>query len=263
MENIETNTKLTTILKEINELENNKLLLWATIYTRKCEELKKKKVSEFTEYLKGQVVFYKRNMHNYQEKINELVEEYDAKLTRLINQYNAYYIYLQNEIILANSNQKIAIANIATSKRALEKANNMKNEVLIEKANRKIFATAQKKLNYDVVIEEITSRLQRCMEDTYQNINSMFNIEFNSMAVNSANLGLINKIRAFFTITFSGDRNFKKYVLDDLENKFREIELSNVSKISDVKTEMLISVSQMDKIRKDINLAFNEVLNKA
>lgn len=36
---------------KLSQLETSKLLLWATIYTRKCKEIKDKKVREFRSYL--------------------------------------------------------------------------------------------------------------------------------------------------------------------------------------------------------------------
>lgn len=263
MENVEISTKLITILKEISNLENEKLLLWATIYTRECENLKNKKMQEFENYLKEQIILYKRNVNDYQSKIDKLLQEYNLKLKEIIIQYNSYYSYLQNEIILTQSNQKIATANIISSKRALEKAKEMKNEVLIEKANRKIFASAQKKLNYDVVIDEIIVRLKKCMEDTYKDINLIFNIENNVSIVNNTSLSFLGRIRMLAFGIFTRDKNFKKNVLKNLDVKLKDIELNIVSKKSNIKTDMIIFISQLEKIRKEINLSFNEVINKA
>lgn len=260
---IETNMRLTNTLRDLSRFENDKLLLWATIYTRQCELLLERKVNDFRNYLNGQVIYYKRSLIKYQDDIDEFVNEYKEKISRVIKQYNEYYIYLQNEVILAQSNQKIAIANLVSTKRNLNKANDEQNVVLAEKNNRKIYASAQKKLNYDVVIDEIMTRLENCMNDTYDVINSIFVYEKSEMlSTKNAKLTILEKLKEIFNINFGGDRNFERSFINPLKENFKNMEIKTISKISDVKTEMLVFISQIEKIRTDINLAFNETLNK-
>lgn len=261
MENVQIGEKLAIILKDLSELEKDKLMLWSTIYTRKAEDIKIKKIAELKKNLEEQINFYRRDNSKYKTKIDNYVNEYTSEILRIIEVYNSYYIYLQNEIVLAQSNQKIAIANLLASKRGWVKAKENENIVLIEKSNKKIFATAQKKLNYDVVINECNMRLQKCMEEALNSINEIFKIKSNQLE-KVTNNGCFYKIKKFFNITFYGDKNIEKYVLNPIEKEMKDIELQTVSKISDVKTEMLIFISQMEKIRKDINLSFNETLNK-
>ena len=59
------------------------------------------------------------------------------------------------------------------SKRDKIKASSINNVALIEKADRRIFSTAQKKLNYDVVIDECEARLKKCVNDNISFINKM------------------------------------------------------------------------------------------
>lgn len=260
MESIEVGERLATTLKDLSNLETDKLLLWSTIYTRKTEMLKLEKTEEFKKYLEAQVKFYKRDLNKYQSKIDELKKEYESKILRIIEHYNALYIYLQNEVVLAQSNQKIAIANLIVSKRGWIKAKTDNNEVLVEKSNKKIFATAQKKLNYDVVIDECNARLEKCMKDAIDTINELFTIS--NTKISTINNGFMNKIKQFINITFMGEKSFNNYVLEPLNITLKDLEFKTVSKISDVKTEMLIFISQMERIRKDINFSFNETLNK-
>ncbi len=260
MENTDIEVKLSLNLKELSENESNKLLLWATIYERTCYDIIDKKTKEFEEYLEYQAKAYKVNVDNYKEKFNELVSEYNSKIRRVFAQYNAQYIYIQNETVLAQSNQKIAIANLIASKRNELKALNVKNDVLVQKSRKKIFATAQKKLNYDVVIDECMARLENCQKNTIHSLNEIFTIKNNQIAKN--NNSIIAKIKRLFKFSFGGEKNFNKYVIKQLESNFKDIEAKTVLKVADVKIQLMTYISQMEKIRNDINLVFNETLNK-
>ena len=63
-------------------------------------------------------------------------------------------------------------------------------------------------------------------------------------------------------MTFKGDELFEENVLIPLERDMKILEETVYTKISEVKTEMLISIAQLEKIRKEINHTFNETLNK-
>ena len=73
---------------------------------------------------------------------------------------------------------------------------------------------------------------------------------------------IIGSVKHFFKIRFTGDSCFKKYVLDDLKTKFQKIENDVVSAVSDVKIEMMVLISQMEKVKSNVNISFNETLNK-
>ena len=260
MNNAEIKQNLSDVITELSSLENDRLFLWATIYTRKCEELKKKKINELKKYFDTSLKFYKRDSAKYFKQYIKLEEKYKKLLTRLIDQYTVQYQYIQNEEVVANSNQKIAIANFIVIKRGEEKAKLENNIALIDKSERKIFATAQKKLNYDVIIDECNSRLEKCMNDTYVKIDEIFNISDNKLTTHKSSL--FDNIKHFFRVTFTGDICFNKYILDTLKTKMDDTELRTILAISDVKLEMMFFISQMEKVRKDVNSSFNETLNK-
>lgn len=48
---LKTTQDLVTLMGDLSEIEANKLLLWATIYTRKVEEIKEKKLKELKNIL--------------------------------------------------------------------------------------------------------------------------------------------------------------------------------------------------------------------
>ena len=260
MNDVEIKQDLSDVISSLSSLENDRLLLWATIYTRKCEELKKKKITDFKKYFDTNLKFYKRDLAKYSKQYIELEEKYEKLISSLINQYMVQYQYIQNEEVVANSNQKIAIANFIVSKRGEEKARLENNSALIEKSERKIFATAQKKLNYDVIIDECNSRLQKCMNDTYVKIDEIFDISDNKLT--TYRNSLFNSLKHFFRVTFTGDSCFNKYVLENLKIKLGNIESHTISAVSDVKLEMMLFISQMEKVRIDVNSSFNETLNK-
>ena len=260
MDNVKVNEDLSVLISDLTRIEQDKLMLMATIYTRKNEEIKQDKLNKFNMYLKDQLLLYKRDENRFINKIESLTKLYEDKIERMIEQYTIKYNYLQNEVVFAQTNQKIAIANFVASKKGMDKARLDNNLALIEKSNKKIFATAQKKLNYDVVIDECTGRLQKCIDDSIDTIDNIFNVANNKILDNKK--GFLEKIKYFFKITFKGDELFEENVLIPLERDMKILEETVYTKISEVKTEMLISIAQLEKIRKEINHTFNETLNK-
>ena len=260
MDNVKVNEDLSVLISDLTRIEQDKLMLMATIYTRKNEEIKQDKLNKFNMYLKDQLLLYKRDENHFINKIESLTKLYEDKIDRMIEQYTIEYNYLQNEVVFAQTNQKIAIANFVVSKKGMDKARLDNNLALIEKSNKKVFATAQKKLNYDVVIDECTGRLQKCIDDSIDTIDNIFNVANNKILDNKK--GFLEKIKYFFKMTFKGDELFEENVLIPLERDMKILEETVYTKISEVKTEMLISIAQLEKIRKEINHTFNETLNK-
>ena len=50
--------------------------------------------------------------------------------------------------------------------------------------------------------------------------------------------------------------------MEPLKARIDNIEKLSITRASEVKIDMLVFIGQMEKIRGDINLAFNETLNK-
>lgn len=252
--------ELIDILGDLSEIESNKLLLWTTIYIRKCEEIKIKKIKQFKEYFESQISFYKRSSQKYSKIYDNLLTRYEKCLNDIIKQYNFFYEYIQNELVFAQTNQKIAIANFMMSKNEYTRAIQLGNVNLMDKASRKVFATAQKKLNYDVVIEECNLRLKKCMKESFEKLERVF--DFSNTGIDKKKKNYFERFKYFFKITFSGEKCFKNYVLEGVKRKINDIERESISINSDTKIKMLAFISQMEKIRFDINLVFNETLNK-
>ncbi len=260
MDSLQIEEKIVLTIKELSENENNKLLLWAAIYQNMVAELIEIKKKEFKDYIYGQAKVYKANSKKSQELIDKLIAQYENDLNSVAGQFNSEYIYIQNETVLTQSNQKIAIANIIASKRGEIKAIESNNEVLAQKFRKKVYATTQKKLNYDVVIDECMTRLEECKKNTINSINEIFTIKNNQLSKNN---GLWRKFINLFKNLFGGERHFRKYIVGQLETNFKEIDKKTISKISDVKIEFLSFATQMNKTRNAINYSFNETLNKA
>ena len=257
---VEGTYELIDILGDLSEIESNKLLLWTTIYTRKCEEIKAKKIKQFKEYFDSQISFYKRSQQKYSKIYDNLLKVYEKSLNDIIKQYNFFYEYIQNELVFAQTNQKISIANFMVSKKEYTRAIQLRNSNLMDKTSRKVFATAQKKLNYDVVIEECNSRLKKCMKESFDNLERIF--DFSNTGIDTKKKNYFERFKYFFKMTFSGEKCFKNYVLEGVKRKINDVEREAISITSDIKIEMIAFISQMEKIRFDINLVFNETLNK-
>ena len=261
MINNETYENIGVKLQELSDFENNRLLLLSSLFTRKTDDLKRTKLSELNEYLYSQLSFYNRNEKKYEKELESIKNRYSNMISDIIAEYNGFFISLLNENSFAKVNQKIAIANLVSSQGSLDKAKEESNTFLQEKAKRKIFATAQKKLNYDLVIDETYIKLEECMDECLDSINSIFTIANNKLVEEKG--GFFAKIVKFFSKKIGGDKNFKKYVLDDLNSSLKRKQKETTEKCSEIKIDVLTFVSQINIVRKDLNIAFNQALNQA
>ena len=87
---LKTTQDLVTLMGDLSEIEANKLLLWATIYTRKVEEIKEKKLKELKKYFDEQIAFYKRSPQKYAKEYEKLYAKYEESIDKLYQQYNVY-----------------------------------------------------------------------------------------------------------------------------------------------------------------------------
>lgn len=260
MNTLKTYQELINAISDIADVESNRLLVLATIYTRKCQEIRKNKLEDFKRYFDSQIAFYKRSVQKYAKEYEKIYLEYEKAFDRVVEQYSIYYNYIQNEEVFAKSNQKIAIANFLVSKNGLDKAKDNGNYALMEKSSKKVFATAQKKLNYDIIIDECDNRLNECAKNTYFDLEEIFNI--NDLDIDLRREGCFDKFKNFLKFTFRKESEFKKYVMEPLKSKVSKIDKISIIKSSNVKIKMIRFVSQMENIRTDVNLTFNETLNK-
>ena len=72
MNTLKTCQDLLDTITDIADVEANRLLIWATIYTRKCQDIKKRKLDNFKSYFDNQIAFYKRSYQKY-------AKEYEPK----------------------------------------------------------------------------------------------------------------------------------------------------------------------------------------
>ena len=105
MGNVKVNEDMLVLISDLTNLEQNKLMLMATIYTRKIEELKKNKIDNLQKYLLDQIKFYKRNLAKYKNILDNYLNRYEKALKNLREQYELDSNYLKNEIVCAQTNQ--------------------------------------------------------------------------------------------------------------------------------------------------------------
>ena len=95
MGNVKVNEDMLVLISDLTNLEQNKLMLMATIYTRKIEELKKNKIDNLQKYLLDQIKFYKRNLAKYKNILDNYLNRYEKALNNLIEQYHNLIFFEQ------------------------------------------------------------------------------------------------------------------------------------------------------------------------
>ena len=156
----------------------------------------------------------------------------------------------------AMNNQKIAIANIVTLTKRLQKEKNTDEE--IQKMQNTILACAQKKLNYAVIIDECKARIKWCIENAQADINEVFVNNIYQLQIYEDNI--FTKIKRIIFNKISGKSKFKRF-LENYENEYiKDIKSKNSSKVLDVISTLKGIMKQMEEVKEQISIKYKQMI---
>ena len=246
-------------LVELNELEINKSKILTAIFEKTTKEIVQKKVQALESNFEEQAEFYDQNLADYQEIYDEILTKYKEQLSQIIDKYNSLYINMQLELQEAECNQKIAITNLKKSFDIKQEVEARKQVELIEEYNKKIIACMQKKVNYDVIIDECEEELNSCSDNVQNKINSLFADKSSQISLKSESglKKLIQKIKNKFT----GAAKFNTYVIEpiNIELEMMDGKLPNIT--STIKQDTISFVAKMKQAKDEVNKIFEDTIN--
>lgn len=249
---------LITDLKKLNDIEQNKLKIITTLFLRKSSEIKKQKIEALKNNILNQAEFYNQNINNYNEIYNDIVNKYSSQLSQIINIYIELFINIQMELQEAECNQKIAITNLKKSidiKRKLPVKSSIEE---IENCNKKISACMQKKMNYDVIIENCEKELVQCSKNMIDHINYLFG-DKSSQVLLKDDVGFKRFINRVVN-RFAGANKFKNYVIEPTNIEVETMSLKIPQLSGDIKDKTINFVAKIKQAKDETNNIFDKMI---
>ena len=256
MDKKEIYNKLNENMLKLENLENEISMIELSIYQKNIEKLEKQKLNEVQEFFEQQSKVYNQKSEKYQSEINKNIEKYKTQIDKLIDAYDNLYLSTFRIMQNAMNNQKISIANIVT---LTEKLNREKlTDEEFKKIQNLIIACAQKKLNYEVIIEECKARIKWCIQNVQKDINEVFINNIYQLEIYKENI--INKLRRIIFNIVSGKSKYKRF-LENYETEYmKDIKNKNSLKIIDVITTLNGVMKQMEEVKKQISIKYEQMI---
>lgn len=256
MDEIQIFEKLNENMQNLENVENEISMLQLAIYQKNIEKLKECKMNEIRGFFEQQLRFYNQKSEKYEHEIEKNINNYKEQLEKLINVYDNLYVNIFKIMQNAMNNQKIAIANIVTLTERLQKEKITEEE--IQTTQNTIIACAQKKLNYEVIINECNARIKWCIENVQADINEVFINNIYQLQIYEDNI--FTKIKRIIFNKISGKSKFKRF-LENYENEYiKDIKAKNSSKVLDIVSTLNGIMKQMDKVKEQISIKYKQMI---
>ena len=252
------NQMLINDLKKLNNIEQNKSKIVTILFLRKANEIKKQKIDALENNILNQAEFYSQNIDDYNEIYKDIINKYSSQLSQIINIYIELFINIQMELQEAECNQKITITNL---KKSIDLKNKLPvNSTIeeIEKCNKKISACIQKKMNYDIIIENCEKELDQCSKNMIDHINYLFG-DKSSQVLLKSEVGFKGFINRFIN-RFIGANKFKNYVIEptNIEVETMNQEIPKLS--ADILDKTISFVAKIKQAKDETNNIFDKMI---
>ena len=252
MDKIKIYEDLNKNLYEMSSLDNKINMLKLELYQKYVKEAKEKKINEIVHYFEQTARFYGQNEKIYKIEIEKNAKKYNKLIDELIRTYDKFYLNVFKILENAISNQKIAIGNIVTATQKLKNEDN--NALEREKIRKIIIACAEKKLNYEIMVEECNARLEWCMENFQKDINEIF--ENNNTDIQIYDNSIVNKLKRKLMNSIFGKNNYKKFMKEYACNYLKGVKCKKYNKELDVVAILKGVIYQMEDVKKQISLKY-------
>ncbi len=258
MEEKELNAVLMDKLAELSKLEIKKSKVLAVIFQKKMQQILEHKMQSLEANFKEQAEFYGQDLEDYESTYQEIRGRYQVQLSGILNKYNELFINLYLELQEAECNQKIAITNLKKSYDTKQQIPKRTNVELIEEYDRKMNACFQKKVNYDIIIQECQNELEKSIQNMEHQIDTLFEDKLNKISLKeeSALAKLIQKIKNMF----SGKTKFNTYVIEPIHVELEMMDNKLPELIGRLQEQTILAVAKMKQAKAQTNQIFDNMI---
>ncbi len=293
MENV--GTKLMTQIRDLSELEVQKLEIQIAKFNKEISEYYETKISTIEENIDSQIKYYGKNISDHIEEKDRILNKYKAEFQKNYDKRKEQFFNIQVEIQELQANQKIAFANFKkvaedrisflesskyveyiSKKQEFQKVVNStvnreefeKYSALLENLKdpldtytSKLEALINKYAGYDEIILECEAKLTDCILATKKDFDEITKYRNSDVAVvEGVNFitNLINKILN----KFAGKAKFEKDVIQKMESELIKVEQNNIAISDSINEQTIYLVAKIEELRDMINSEFNLATNE-
>ena len=254
MEEIKVYGLLSENLKNLRKVEDEIAIIELARYERTKDNIKKEKLNEIKEYFEAQAKLYNQKSEAFKENIEKIINISTQQIEKLYNIYDNLYLNVFKIMQTAMNSQKKDVAEIVNLKEKLQDENCEEEEK--QKINNTIIATAERKLNCDVIIDECNARLKWCSEEIQKDMQEIFKIDMYQLQVYKDNV--ISKIRRWVFNFMSGKKNYKRTIENYQIKNLKDIQLKDKDKIFNAKIVINGVIKQMKLTNREISRKYQE-----
>ncbi len=253
------NVLLIDKLVQLNDLEITKAKLLTAIFTKTTKEIMHHKVQVLEKNFEEQAEFYDQNLERYEEICDQILIKYKKQLSQIIEKYNGFYINLLLELQEAQCNQKIAITNLKKSFDSKQEISSQTKAKILEEWNQKMTACREKKLNYDVIIEECEKEIEECSSNMQKKMDALFSDKLSQISLKEkkSSGSFWRKIKNKFT----GAKKFNTYVIEPIcvELEIMDNKLPDI--LNNIKEDTIYFVAKIKQAKEEANKIFQNTIN--
>ncbi len=271
---------LIKLMEELCQIETQEMKVQGVLFTRRCTNIIKEKVSYLENLLEKEASSYNQKMDKFYTTKNYIITTYKEKLNRLYKEYYLQYVNIQDELLEARFRQRaimikyqnlinkkendlknpLYIKYMETKKALMQKLNSAKdsaeyneiyvkiNELKSPVSNNESKKEELKSENekYQKIINLCNQKFMTCRANFENQVNSEFLVA--TSLITSESSSFINKIKSIFINIFMGAQKFTEV----LENYKEMIEKINCDKIvEDMRNETINFVEQTLEIKME------------
>ena len=264
---IETVSRLKDNLEKVTINENSVTYIELELFNRRRHELVKRKVEEFKNLLSSKASFYGQDSDEYNVDIQKYSSIYEEELKKIVNGYEELFFCVLKIMQNAKNEQKICINNIAVLEAEKHRDFNIyhdsddtdalqesKDDIL--RLQKKYF---QKKINYEVLINECDARILWIIDNLEKDIETSYKTKETELVIMDESFAhrFINTIKNLFT----GKKKYEEYLFKFESEDTLEIEEDVKNKVRYISYVLKGVFKQTVIAKKEIDLC--EVNNEA
>lgn len=276
-------------IKNLSELEVQKLEIQLAKFNKEIETYYEGKISSIEENINSQIKFYGKKAEEYIEKKDNILNEYREEFQKSYDIRKEQFFNIQAEIQELESNQKIALANfkkVAEDKNKLleskvyleyihkkeefqkvidstlnheefDKYTKLLEELIdpLDSYYKKMSAIVNKYAGYDEIIVECEKKLSECIVATKGDFDRITKYRNTSLQVSKKGNFITSFFRKIFG-RFGKDTKLEKEVFEKMKNELLDVKQDNVVNIDEVNNQTVSLVAKIEELREVMNREF-------
>lgn len=246
--------KLNLNMRNIQEVEENIAIVNLKIFEKRKKDLKKIKTEELKRILEEEASFLNQDSEDFKEYIDPILKKNSLEFERLCMAYDDFFDLVFKMMENAILNENIAIVNMIKIKKKLEAPG--KSEQEYKELYKVLVATAQRKINYSLIVDGCKDKLKWCVNHFEVDVKKVFEYKVNNQLALPSRL--IDKIKKYFLDKLTGNRKYRVYLQEYRRFNMKRIEKKNKRKIMNLMSSLKGIREQIKFLRYGISIEYNK-----